>query len=139
MTEKDLPKLKYDAGAIVINKKTRAIALIKMHHNVWGFPKGGIKENESTLNAAKREVYEETGIKEVEVIAELPPYQRPNSYKLDERLNINMYIFETDEDDLKPVGYDIAEVKWVAIEDVPATLTMTEDIDFFMEVRHKII
>jgi len=41
------------------------VALIKMRkYGVWGFPKGRINENESPLDATKREVEEETGIQE---------------------------------------------------------------------------
>jgi len=128
-------KIKEDAGAILINKKTRAIALVKMHHNVWGFPKGGIRKNEETLDAAKREVCEETGIKKVKVIKELPEYQRANSYHPDEKLNIKMYIFETDETKLQHIESDIAETKWCAIEDVAITLTIPEDVEFFLKVK----
>lgn len=138
MEDKEFSKFKHDAGAIVINKKTRAIALVKMHHNVWGFPKGGIRENENILDAAKREVYEETGIKNVEVIKKLPTYQRANSYNSDEYITINMYIFETAESDLKQVEYDIAEVKWFSIGQVKEQLTITEDKEYFETVKNQL-
>ncbi|OGH58955.1 MAG: hypothetical protein A2725_04385 [Candidatus Magasanikbacteria bacterium RIFCSPHIGHO2_01_FULL_33_34] len=135
MENKDFSNFKDDAGAILINKKTRHIALVKMHHNIWGFPKGGIRENENILDAAKREVYEETGVKEVEVIKKLPTYQRANSYKPDEFITLNMYIFETEEDELKQIEYDIAEVKWVPIDEVMDILSIPADAEYFLSVR----
>lgn len=135
MSGENFSKFKDDAGAIVINKKTRDVALVKMHHNVWGFPKGGIRENENILDAAKREVYEETGIKQVDVIKKLPTYQRENSYKPDEFITINMYIFETDVDDIKQVEYDIAEVKWCSIDEVENVLSIEADVQYYLKVK----
>ncbi|MDX2308739.1 MAG: RNA pyrophosphohydrolase [Hyphomicrobium sp.] len=39
---------------------------------VWQLPQGGIDENEPPSDAALRELYEETNIRSVEVLAELP-------------------------------------------------------------------
>ncbi len=135
MPQDDFSGIKEDAGAIVVNKKTRQVALIKMHHNVWGFPKGGIRKGEDTVEAAKREVYEETGIKKVDVIKEFPVYKRANSYRPDQMISIKMYLFETDQEDLGQVEYDVAEVKWCPIDEVAITLTLQEDIDFFLSVK----
>src|SRR3989344_1145865 len=35
----------------------------RLHWRCWEFPKGGIEKNEIEKNAAKREVFEETGLK----------------------------------------------------------------------------
>jgi putative (di)nucleoside polyphosphate hydrolase len=40
----------------------------------WQMPQGGIDENEEPERAALRELYEETGIKSVEIIAEAGPW-----------------------------------------------------------------
>ncbi|UFX82939.1 NUDIX domain-containing protein [Candidatus Absconditicoccus praedator] len=50
------------AGIIPI--KDSKILLIKGWHGNWLFPKGHIEENESDIEAAKREFWEETGIPE---------------------------------------------------------------------------
>jgi len=127
-----------DAGAILVNKKTKKIALVKMHHNVWGFPKGKINENESPLEAAKREVYEETGIKDFEVLKQLPNYKRANSYISSELITMHMYIFETDEENLQHVEDDIAETKWVGKADIANTLTLEKDKEFFEKVKSEL-
>lgn len=50
-------------GAIIFNKSMNRILLVRnKNHKKWGFPKGGIKNNENTYECAYREVYEETGI-----------------------------------------------------------------------------
>ena len=41
----------------------------------WQMPQGGIDEGEDPLAAAKRELWEETNVRSVELIAELPEWQ----------------------------------------------------------------
>ncbi len=59
--------MKYRKGIfIVVYFKTKKgikylILKRKLHWKGWEFPKGGIKKSETTLNALKREVKEETG------------------------------------------------------------------------------
>ena len=38
----------------------------------WDFPKGGVKDGETILEALARELYEETGITDYEIVSELP-------------------------------------------------------------------
>lgn len=40
--------------------------------NAWQMPQGGIDEGEDPINAAIRELREETGVKSAEVVAEVP-------------------------------------------------------------------
>ena len=64
-------KVDFAAGGIVLidNKvllvKNRLRKEYKEYYDsgFWGFPKGHMEEGESPLNAAEREVFEETGFK----------------------------------------------------------------------------
>jgi 8-oxo-dGTP pyrophosphatase MutT (NUDIX family) len=49
------------AGGVVVDKKG-AVALIRQHKK-WTFPKGRVDPGEAINQAARREVYEETGLK----------------------------------------------------------------------------
>ncbi len=62
-------KKESSAGAIVF-KKNGEIEYLLLHYEEghWDFPKGHIEENETDIEALKREVEEETGIKDIEVI-----------------------------------------------------------------------
>lgn len=50
------------AGCFIYNSKSRKILLVQSRGQMWGCPKGTIKDFENTLNCAIREVKEETGI-----------------------------------------------------------------------------
>ena len=50
------------AGGVVLNNKGE-ILIVNQHGNSWSLPKGHIEEGEEILEAAKRETYEESGIR----------------------------------------------------------------------------
>lgn len=63
-------------GAVVFRENgTRRYLLLK-YSNYWGFPKGLVEEGESEEEAAKREVEEETGIREVKFMPKFKEEER---------------------------------------------------------------
>lgn len=61
----------------------------------WQFPQGGIDDGESVLEAAYRELREETGITEVELIKEMPEgikYYFPDAAKIRFSKNGNRFV-----------------------------------------------
>lgn len=58
------------AGAILcsLNVAVGRLEYLLLHHTLghWDFPKGNIEADEDAMQAARREIYEETGIKEIE-------------------------------------------------------------------------
>lgn len=74
------------AGIIVFNsaKKVLVCARNDVQEEQWQFPQGGIMENESSAEAALRELYEETSICSVKLIKTLEnplKYEFPLSIK----------------------------------------------------------
>ena len=69
---KDLP-LRSGVGIVLLNKENKVFVAKRIDNpkNFWQMPQGGVDKGESFLSAAFRELEEETGIKEVEVIQEL--------------------------------------------------------------------
>ncbi|WP_418187550.1 RNA pyrophosphohydrolase [Aliarcobacter lanthieri] len=59
--------------------------------NAWQFPQGGIDEGESTKEALFRELEEEIGTKEVEIIAEYPNWV---SYEFPPTIAQKMYPYD---------------------------------------------
>ena len=69
---KNLP-LRKGVGIILLNDENKVFVGKRIDNpkNFWQMPQGGIDENESFLDAAKRELQEETGIKTIKIIKEL--------------------------------------------------------------------
>ena len=63
------------AGGIVLGPDGK-IVLVCQRGNSWSFPKGHVEDGELPLDAAKREIFEETGIMDAEFIKELGSYER---------------------------------------------------------------
>jgi len=63
------------AGGVVIHRDGGPLRylLIRDSYRNWGFPKGHVENGESVIEAAQREVVEETGLRGVSVLAELGP------------------------------------------------------------------
>ena len=75
--------LRSGVGIIVLNKKDKVFVAKRIDNpkNFWQMPQGGVDKNENFLKAAYRELYEETSIKNVELIKELDgtiTYELPN-------------------------------------------------------------
>lgn len=119
------------AGGVVLNVKGQ-VALIKMQkHNAWGFPKGRIEDGEDEITTAKREVYEETGVKDLELVRKLGNYQRPTADGRPFIVDTAVFLFRVGEQDLKPIGNDILEAVWVDKEKVSEVLSLPKDREFF--------
>ena len=69
---KRLP-LRTGVGIVVLNNENKVFVAKRIDNpkNFWQMPQGGVDEGESFLEAAYRELEEETGIKEVKLIKEI--------------------------------------------------------------------
>mgnify|MGYP001330790785 CR=1 FL=1 len=69
---KKLP-LRIGVGIALLNKENKVFVGKRIDNpkNFWQMPQGGVDENEDFLQAAKRELEEETGVKSVKLIKEL--------------------------------------------------------------------
>tara|TARA_B100000029_G_scaffold176331_1_gene173656 strand:- start:735 stop:1211 length:477 start_codon:yes stop_codon:yes gene_type:complete len=69
---KRLP-LRIGVGILLLNNENKVFVgkRIDNPQNFWQMPQGGVDKNEDFLQAAKRELKEETGIKSVELIKEV--------------------------------------------------------------------
>ena len=87
MTGKSVQTFRAGVGAIILGKKGKILAFERRDiPGAWQLPQGGLDEDESPLEAVKREIYEETGIsvKDLELLSnepcllayELPPEAR---------------------------------------------------------------
>jgi ADP-ribose pyrophosphatase YjhB (NUDIX family) len=124
------------AGGVVINKDGK-ILVVAQRHNTWSLPKGGVEDGETDLEAAKREIYEESGVKDLNFIKHLITYER---YKIgldknddnSELKEITLFLFRSDfEGELRPLDDDNPEARWVDRKDVSKMLTNKIDGEVF--------
>lgn len=103
----------------------------------WTFPKGHIEEGEDELGAAKREIYEESGVSELKFIRRLGEYER---YRIgfdgkddrEELKKIVMFLFTTTQKTLKPIDSSNPEAEWIKKDRVKDFLTSSKDREFYL-------
>ena len=123
------------AGGVVINARGH-ILVVNQNGTSWSLPKGHIDPGEDAITAAKREIYEESGIAKLELITKLGTYER---YKIgldgkDDRSEwktIHMFLFTTTEEALRPIDPSNPEARWVEKVKVISVLTHEKDQAFF--------
>ena len=128
------------AGGIVVRN---GLVLLVKQNGFWFFPKGHIETGETRLEAAKREIYEESGVAELEFIKELGSYKR---YRLDEAGKIDknelktifMFLFKTNQKALKPIDPEHPEAKWVPKNKVVESVKHPKDKKFFLSIIDEI-
>ena len=111
------------AGAILYTCKDGEIRylLIRDFHGNWGFPKGHLENEETEIEAAEREIFEETGIKALidEDFRDELNYTMPNG--IDKK---SIYFLASYEDQI-PVKQEeeVQEIKLLDYEDTLDILT----------------
>ena len=108
------------AGGIIYNSKNE-IVIVNQNNDSWSLPKGHIDLGETALNAAKREIYEETGIKNIRYIKSLGSFQRyriglDGKDDIKEHKTIQIYLFKSEQLELKPLDPNNPEARWVTID-----------------------
>jgi ADP-ribose pyrophosphatase YjhB (NUDIX family) len=126
------------AGGVVLNPNGEVL-VVSQHGTSWSLPKGHIESGEDPLSAAKREIYEESGIRELELVRDLGSYQRfkiglDGADDQSELKAITMFLFRTKETLLTPVDQDNPEARWVEQAQVASLLTHEKDRAFFASV-----
>ncbi len=113
----------FSAGIVPIYRSPGApdLFLILRCYNYWDFPKGGVLEDESQLNAALRELKEETTLENVdfawgEIFTETPVYARnkvaryylAKAMKLEVALPINPLLGRAEHHEFRWLTYEDA-------------------------------
>ena len=130
------------AGGVVLNNKG-SVLVVSQRGTSWSLPKGWVEKGETYLEAAKREIYEESGISELSLVKELGSYQRykigpDGGDNLSDLKTIHMFLFKTGQNKLAPLDPDNPEARWVEKEEVADLLTHKKDKEFFRNVMSQI-
>ena len=134
-------KISECAGGIVLNAN-KEILIVNQNHDSWSLPKGHIDPGETALEAAKREIYEESGVKDLHYIKDLGHYKR---YRIaldggddkGELKKIFLFLFTTNQIELKPVDPMNPEARWGSIKEVYNLLTHQKDKDYFLSISNQ--
>jgi ADP-ribose pyrophosphatase YjhB (NUDIX family) len=131
------------AGGVVFNK-ARQVLVVSQHGNSWSLPKGHIDPGEDARAAAAREIREESGLTDLQYVKALGNYQRhrigiDGSEEKSELKTIQMFLYTTEQTQLKPEDPDNPEARWVDEDKVANLLTHKKDKKFFESIRDKLL
>ena len=131
----------HSAGGIILNNNNE-IVIVEQRGNVWSLPKGHIEPEEDPLTAAKREIHEETGLRNITLIKELGTYTR---YKIgldgkddhSEKKHITLFLFRTSETTLKPTDPNHPQAIWIEKKEIKNYITHPKDCAFIKKQFEK--
>lgn len=129
-------KFRENVAIIVCNSEGKVLLCARADQKGydWQFPQGGIDSGESVLDAACRELREETGIRDVTLIAKMPEgvkYYFPRAiaarFKNSGNVGQNQHyvLFRLNNDNVKidfethPEEIEFKAYKWAELEDAP--------------------
>lgn len=130
-----MPK-EVSAGAVVFRKEDSETYYLLLHYKPghWDFPKGHIEEGESEEETVKREVEEETGIKDIRIVEGFKEwikyfFRRTYGFKKEEKKKapwvfkiVNFYLAETKTKEVK-ISFEHVGYKWLPYNEALKQLT----------------
>ena len=144
--------LRLGVGIILLNSKNQVFVgkRIDNPRNSWQMPQGGVDKNENFIEAAKRELEEETGIKSVNIIKELNgwfEYDLPNyllgklwdgKYKgQKQKWFIMKFLGENNEINVKTKNPEFSNWKWIKPEELP-NIAVSFKFDIYKKLKEEI-
>ncbi|MDB9799558.1 RNA pyrophosphohydrolase [Pelagibacteraceae bacterium] len=136
MSHLQLP-LRTGVGVIVLNQNNEVFVAKRKDNPVdkWQMPQGGVEKNELLLDAMRRELYEETSIKNIEILKEIDKWFQ---YNLPEHLLgkiwkgkyrgqkqkwfIVKFLGQDKDINLETISPEFIEWKWIQKEKLPSVV-----------------
>ena len=148
MNKKILP-LRIGVGVIVLNNENKVFVGKRKDNPIdkWQMPQGGVDKNENLLAAMKRELHEETSIKNIKILKELDEwfqYELPKNLLgiiwkgkfrgQKQKWFVVRFIGKESEINLKTKHPEFIEWKWIKMNDLPKVI-----VDFKKDVYEKLL
>ncbi len=136
MNMQKLP-MRNGVGVIVLNNQNKVFVGKRKDNPVdrWQMPQGGVDIGESYLSAMKRELYEETSIKSIEILKEINgffEYELPKNLVgiiwkgkfrgQKQKWFITRFIGNENEINLQTKNPEFIEWKWIIPDELPKTI-----------------
>ena len=149
--KKELP-LRIGVGIILLNHENNIFVGKRIDNpkNSWQMPQGGVDENEDFLQAAKRELEEETGVKSVKLIKELDGWFK---YDLPEYLLgklwegkyrgqkqkwfVMKFLGKSSEINVKTKNPEFFEWKWIELSQL-ASIAVHFKVDIYRKIKEEL-
>ena len=145
--------LRIGVGIIVLNNKNKIFVGKRIDNQVgnhWQMPQGGVDKNENFLQAAKRELEEETGIRSIKLIKELDEWLEYNlpqnllgkiwkgKYKgQKQRWFIMKFTGKNNEINIKTKNPEFIKWKWIELESI-TDVVVSFKLDVYKEIKEKV-
>lgn len=148
---KDLP-LRTGVGIVLLNNQNKIFVGKRIDNpkNFWQMPQGGVEKNENFLDAAKRELEEETGVKSVKIIKELEGWLNYNLPKnllgkiwkgkyrgQRQKWFIMQFLGKENEINIKTKNPEFLDWKWIDFSKLP-DVAVTFKVDVYKEIKKKL-
>ena len=144
--------LRIGVGIILLDDKNNVFVGKRIDNpkNSWQMPQGGVDENEDFLQAAKRELEEETGVKSVKLIKELDGWFK---YDLPEYLLgklwegkyrgqkqkwfVMKFLGKSSEINVKTKNPEFFEWKWIELSKLP-NIAVHFKVDIYRKIKEEL-
>ncbi|KND49151.1 MAG: hypothetical protein AB203_02015 [Parcubacteria bacterium C7867-008] len=138
-----MPNVTKAAGGIVLGDHGTIAMVRNRRGTVWFFPKGKVEPGETDEIAARREIEEETGLKNLELIDDLGSYQRPRilpegGYDHAVIKDIHMYLFAAESHAELAPTMEIEKAIWVPLPRASESLEDAKDRAWFVTVFERV-
>ena len=148
MTEKKLP-LRIGVGVIVLNNQNKVFVGKRRDNPIdkWQMPQGGVDKNENYISAMKRELKEETSIKNIKILKKLEgwfEYELPKDllgiiwkgkYRgQKQKWFIVRFTGDESEINLKTKYPEFIEWRWIEINNLPKVI-----VNFKKKIYEKLL
>ena len=152
MNENNQLPLRIGVGIVLLNHENNIFVgkRIDNPQNSWQMPQGGVDQNEDFLQAARRELEEETGIKSVKLIKALDGWL---NYDLPENLLgklwngkyrgqkqkwfVMKFLGKTDEINVKTKNPEFFDWKWIKPSELPE-IAVNFKVDIYKEIKEEL-